>query len=158
MPELTLPPVGAGGAYGRRFTDDDLLGMLAACAAELGRTPGTKAFDKWAGHSWAQLLCARFATWAMACEECGLSPNPRPAHPRVGRALYSEDDHFRAYQRIRAVAGIGVGRAYGVTTRAWMQHARPGEPSARCVRNYYGGWSEFTGGMECRLFGEVSGV
>lgn len=56
----------------QRYSDDELLDLLRACAVTLGRTPGIKAFDRWYGHRGgnghtAQLLHMRFGTWADAC-------------------------------------------------------------------------------------------
>ena len=52
----------------KKYTDDELLDLLEACAEDLGRTPGQYAFNKWYGYAFGQNLLIRFGSWNKACE------------------------------------------------------------------------------------------
>ena len=59
----------------KRYTDEDILGQLRSCAAELGRSPTMREFEAHATtrvHS--QTVIARFGTWNAAKREAGLMP------------------------------------------------------------------------------------
>ncbi len=126
----------------RKFTDDDLLGMLRTCAADLGRTPGAAAFDRWVGVFWSQLLLMRFGSWREACLRVGLTPHAKP--PGMGEPTYSEGDCLAAYSRIKDAAGK-------VTVEAWAAHCLPSEPCAGTLRRRYGRWTTVKREMESRL-------
>lgn len=123
----------------QRFTDEDLLEMVKACALDLDRTPGHAAFDTWCGHFWAQLVQMRFGSWAEGCSRAGLVPHPQP--PGMGNPTYSVEDHLRAYRRIKGL----VDR---VTVAAWHKHALLDEPKEGTLRRRYGNWREFVRAME----------
>lgn len=126
----------------QRFSDEDLIELLRACAGEIGKTPGASRFDRWLGSFSAQLLLMRFGSWATGCERAGLAPNARP-NEGMGQRKYSDEDHRRAYARIKALLD-----GKSVTVAAWNELALPSEPREGILRRRYGGWRAFKAAME----------
>lgn len=89
----------------REFSDEDLLEQLRQCAADIGRTPGGRAFNIWAGTQRAQLVIMRFNTWADACKAAGLEPNVRYNYKNWGVAKYSEEACTQAFRRVQSLVG-----------------------------------------------------
>jgi hypothetical protein len=87
----------------KRYTDEEILEQLRACAAELGRSPTMREFDAHAGSTvHPQTVIDRFGSWNRAKREAGLVPRRfatreellaclRTLGDRIGRVPTSKD-------------------------------------------------------------------
>jgi hypothetical protein len=87
----------------KRYTDEEILEQLRACAAELGRSPTMREFDAHAGSTvHPQTVIDRFGSWNRAKREAGLIPRRfatreellaclRTLGDRIGRVPTSKD-------------------------------------------------------------------
>ena len=130
----------------RQVDEATLIADIQACARDLGRTPGSNAFDNWLGFGGSQLALIRFGSWSQACRAAGLEPHRRPAG--CGLRKYDNAMVRAAYERIRELAGGPPSVA------KWADLRRESEPTSHCLRRRYGNsWMRFVVEMEA-LCGE----
>ena len=87
----------------KRYSDEEILEQLRACARDLGRSPTMREFDEHASTSvHSQTVIGRFGTWNRAKREAGLMPRRfatrdellqalRELGSRIGRTPTSRD-------------------------------------------------------------------
>lgn len=130
--------------YAKKYTDDELIGMVREASCALGGVLAKTSFEAYArgrvlddGRPWptAQTHMLRFGTWRRALEAAGLRSNP--SSPIAGQVLFDEA------QCIDAVRHVARKLDKAPTVSEYERHAREsngGLPSSATVRHRCGGW------------------
>ncbi|MGA2930426.1 MAG: hypothetical protein ABSG43_31480, partial [Solirubrobacteraceae bacterium] len=135
-PEVGGRRIHRGGAA-TAYSDEELLAPLRCLGAQLGKAPGVERYRalrrQQGGLPDAGTILKRFGTWSEAVQAAGFTPNNRPASPRMGARVITDEEIRRELWRVASIVGHAPSYAeYAALAR---------RPSPGAIRLRCGGWT-----------------